>query len=156
MKQLSLQTLYHCSMSTYGILPYRSIERFLRFGAFYLCLVSSCLLAQPGQLDFRHYTVDHGLPSSEVYTVFEDKDGFLWFGTDNGVARFDGYEFTIFDADDGLADPVVFTILEDAEGKLWVSTYSGRVYYFEDEVSKEFYIICSYMNFLLFVRILVT
>jgi len=96
------------------------------------CWVGSCISAQPARLDFRHYTIDEGLPSSEVYTTFEDRDGFIWFGTDNGVARFDGYEFTVFDADDGLEDPVVFTIMEDPGGKLWVSTYSGRIYYFAE------------------------
>ena len=89
-------------------------------------------MAQPGQLDFRHYTVDDGLPSSEVYTTFQDKEGFIWIGTDNGVARFDGYEFVVYDKDDGLDDMVVFTFHEDVNGRLWASTYSGMVFYFDN------------------------
>jgi len=119
-------------MSTYGILNFRNIERLLWYGTFYFCSVGSYLIAQPAQLDFRHYSVNDGVPSSEVYTVFEDKEGFLWLGTDNGVARFDGYEFTVFDQDDGLEDTVVFTFRQGPNGKLWASTYSGRFFFFED------------------------
>ncbi len=118
-------------MMTCGLFQDGCFGRFFLLVIFVSCWAGSCLLAQPGQLDFRHYTVADGLPSSEVYTVLEDRDGFLWFGTDNGVARFDGYEFTVFGADDGLADMVVFTIIEDGDGKLWFSTYSGRIFYFE-------------------------
>jgi len=119
-------------MSTNRILHFRQVERFLRLGTFYLCLVGPCLLAQPGQLDFRHYTIDDGLPSSEVYTTFQDKDGYIWIGTDNGVARFDGYEFVVYDKDDGLEDMVVFNFHEDMNGVLWASTYSGKVFFFEN------------------------
>ena len=97
-----------------------------------LCWAGACILAQPAQLDFRHYTVDDGLPSSEVYSTFQDREGFIWIGTDNGVARFDGYEFVIFDKDDGLEDMVVFSFQEDSNGLLWASTYSGMVFYFEN------------------------
>ena len=95
------------------------------------CWAGLCLHAQPAQLDFRQYDTDDGLPSSETYLIVEDRSGYIWIGTDNGVARFDGYEFEVFDADDGLEDSVVFGIVEDADGRIWVSTYSGKVYFFE-------------------------
>ncbi|WP_273445746.1 histidine kinase [Neolewinella agarilytica] len=94
-------------------------------------LLCSGLVAQDVQLDFRHFTTDDGLPSSEVYTVLEDQEGYIWVGTDNGVARFDGYEFEVFDSDDGLEDVVVFYLHLDTIGTVWAGTYSGRVYYFE-------------------------
>jgi len=89
-------------------------------------------MAQPAQLFFRQYNTNDGLPSSETYTLFEDRAGYMWVGTDNGIARFDGYEFEVFDADDGLEDVVVFAIQEDDRGVIWISTFSGRVYYYED------------------------
>ena len=42
---------------------------------------------------FRHYTTDDGLASPEVYHVLQDKKGYIWIATDNGVSRFDGYDF---------------------------------------------------------------
>jgi len=71
------------------------------------------------------------LPSSETYTIIEDRSGYIWIGTDNGVARFDGYEFEVFDADDGLEDMVVFGIVEDDKGRIWISTHSGKIYFFK-------------------------
>jgi len=119
-------------MMTYGTYHSGCFGRVFFLAIVFSCWPVLCLLAQPGQLDFRHYTIDDGLPSSEVYVAFEDKDGFMWLGTDNGIARFDGYEFTTFDADEGLEDVVVFNIIEDDGGRLWLSTYSGRFFYFED------------------------
>jgi len=90
-------------------------------------------LAQPAQLDFRHFDTDDGLPSSEIYAAIQDAEGYIWLGTDNGLARFDGYEFVVYDVDDGLEDAVVFSILIDNEDRLWASTLSGRVFYLEDD-----------------------
>lgn len=79
-----------------------------------------------------NYSISEGLPSSEVYDVFEDRDGFLWFGTDNGVVRFDGFELQKFNIDKGLTDPVVFGFFQDKKGRIWFRTFSGRLCYFED------------------------
>ncbi|MFK8161785.1 MAG: histidine kinase [Lewinella sp.] len=99
---------------------------------FFSCWVGGVLCAQSTQLHFRHFTTNDGLPSSETYTVIEDETGYMWFGTDNGVARFDGYGFEVFDTNDGLDDVVVFTLLADDIGRIWAGTYSGDVYYFEN------------------------
>ncbi|MEM7572446.1 MAG: histidine kinase [Bacteroidota bacterium] len=89
------------------------------------------LYAQSFQPHFINYTTEDGLPSSEVYCSFQDSLGYIWLGTDNGVARFNGYEFTVYDSDDGLEDVVVFTIREDGVGRIWVSTYSGKLYFWD-------------------------
>lgn len=81
---------------------------------------------------YRHYTVDDGLPSSEVYDVHQDQEGFIWVATDRGVCRFDGYAFEKFDTRSGLSDNTVFIIEEDDKGRLWFGSYSGRLTYYED------------------------
>lgn len=90
------------------------------------------LKAQNLQPHFRQFTTEDGLPSSEIYFIFQDQDCFLWFGTDNGIARYDGYEFQVFDSNNGLEDVVIFSMRESPSGEKWVSTYSGRVYQFTD------------------------
>jgi signal transduction histidine kinase len=82
--------------------------------------------------------LDEGLLSSEVYEIFQDSRGFIWFGTDNGVSQFDGYKFVNFQAGKGLTDPVVFGISEDARKRIWFRTFSGNVSYFENEIVKDF------------------
>lgn len=80
-----------------------------------------------------HFSVSEGLPSSEVYEVYQDKKGFIWFATDNGVARYDGREFQVFHVKDGLTDPVVFGFFEDDADRIWFRTFSGRLCYFDGD-----------------------
>jgi signal transduction histidine kinase/ligand-binding sensor domain-containing protein len=79
-----------------------------------------------------NYSIPEGLPSSEVYEVFEDRNGFIWFATDHGIVRFDGQRMQIFQMKDGLSDPVVFGFQEDNKGRIWFRTFSGRLSYFEN------------------------
>ncbi len=90
------------------------------------------LSGQESEPYFRHYTTENGLPSSEVYSILEDKKGNVWFGTDRGVARFDGYEFKTFTYLDGLTDNTVFNLQEDKFGRIWMLSFSCRLYYYEN------------------------
>lgn len=77
-------------------------------------------------------TTDTGLPSNETYEAFQDRNGFIWFATDNGIVKYDGSEMQVFTSRDGLSDPVVFNFQEDDAGKIWLRTYSGRLSYIQD------------------------
>jgi signal transduction histidine kinase/ligand-binding sensor domain-containing protein len=81
---------------------------------------------------FVHYSVDEGLNSSTVYCVEQDRKGFLWFGTDGGVSRFDGKTFEQFTMADGLSDNEVFRIFEDHTGRIWFFTFNGYISYYEN------------------------
>ena len=84
---------------------------------------------------FRHYTTDDGLPSSEVYYIIQDKKGYIWFATDMGVSRFDGYNFENFDIQKGLPSNTIFEIYEDYKGRIWFSSFSGELsYYYNDTI----------------------
>ncbi|HYG14256.1 MAG TPA: two-component regulator propeller domain-containing protein, partial [Bacteroidia bacterium] len=76
----------------------------------------------------RQFTPDNGLASSEVYDVHQDKLGYIWFATDRGLCRFDGYSFETFTVKHGLGDNVVFSITEDPKGILWLTTFSAGVF----------------------------
>jgi ligand-binding sensor domain-containing protein len=98
-----------------------------------ILLLSTYLTAQNNAYSWRNYTTNDGLPSPEVYTVIQDSKGYLWFGTDNGVSRFDGYSFQNFGAKEGLADNVINNIQEDEAGRIWFGSLWGKLYYFEKE-----------------------
>lgn len=85
-------------------------------------MASAAAHAQPA---FDALTRADGLPSDYVQAVYQDRFGFLWFGTDAGLARYDGRRVVPFTADDGLPDPFVYAVGEDAEGALWVGTFRG-------------------------------
>jgi len=83
---------------------------------------------------FKHYGVEDGLPSSEVYSAFQDSKGYMWFATDAGVCRFNGYVFENFDVSDGLTDNTVFLITEDFKGRVWFGTFNYQLSYFQNGV----------------------
>lgn len=112
------------------------ISKIIRPAPWFLCLlllfifISQATFAQTPS--FIHYSIPEGLPSSEVYDVYQDKKGFAWFATDNGVVRYDGNQMETFQVSEGLTDPVVFEIMEDPKGRIWFRTFSGRVCYYEN------------------------
>lgn len=99
------------------------------------CTLAAILNGSAQQPSFPvwQYTPDDGLPSSEVYFIHQDKKGYMWFATDRGVARFDGYEFRNYGMDEGLKDLVVFQIEESSTGALWLNTLSNQIFILEND-----------------------
>lgn len=104
-----------------------------------ICFILLLTLEVNGQsFTIYNYSVPEGLPSSEVYEVYQDRKGFLWFATDNGIVRFDGHEMRTYHTKDGLTDPVVFSFFEDHKGRVWFRTFSGILSYFENDSIKKY------------------
>ena len=97
------------------------------FPSVLLQLYCAFLFTQP--LQFDRFSIQDGLSESMVRCIEQDGQGFLWFGTADGLNRFDGYEFVVFkhDPDDpaSLCDNNVWKVLFDKQGKLWVGTSAG-------------------------------
>lgn len=78
---------------------------------------------------FDHLTVEDGLSQSSVTCIFQDRRGFMWFGTQDGLNRYDGYNFKIFKNNPSdstsLTDNFIFSIYEDHSGVLYIETQSG-------------------------------
>jgi ligand-binding sensor domain-containing protein/signal transduction histidine kinase len=72
---------------------------------------------------------DSGLPGNAVIAIRQTHDGYLWLGTLNGLARFDGVDFTVFDDSNtpGLTDNYIFKLFEDSRTNLWIGTGYGGV-----------------------------
>jgi len=87
---------------------------------------------------FRHYTTNDGLASSQVYQILQDSKGFLWFATDRGVSRYDGYTFERFDSGDGLVGNVIFRMTEDHLGRVWFCDFNRRLSYFDHGVFRPY------------------
>lgn len=81
---------------------------------------------------YHHYTTEQGLPSSEVYDVMQTQDGFMWFCTDFGVVRFNGFEFTTFTENDGLAESSILRMQPDQFGRLWFFGFEGTLSYYHN------------------------
>jgi streptogramin lyase len=83
---------------------------------------------------YRNYTTKDGLPSLEVYNVMQDSKGYMWFSTEKGVCRYDGYEFKTFTTNEGLADNMVFESKEDYKGRIWFRSTNKVCYYYHDSI----------------------
>ena len=81
---------------------------------------------------FQHYSVEQGLPSSEIYAQVQDDDGYMWFATSKGVSRFDGYEFVNYTIKDGLPTNSVIDMYKDYTGRIWFCTYDGSLSFYEN------------------------
>jgi ligand-binding sensor domain-containing protein len=73
------------------------------------------------------YATTDGLPSNNVYSVFQDDEKFLWFTTDAGVVKFDSHSFTLYNTDNGLSDNEVFKMRTDSKGRTWFLTLNGKI-----------------------------
>jgi ligand-binding sensor domain-containing protein len=75
---------------------------------------------------FENLSLDQGLSQSTVFTIFQDSEGFMWFGTENGLNRYDGYGFKRYERNphspDALHDDFIWAAADDSEGNLWFGT----------------------------------
>ncbi len=84
---------------------------------------------------FKHISREQGLSQSRVSCIVQDNKGFMWFGTANGLNKYDGYEFTVYrnDPEDpySLSDNDIQTLYNDQAGRLWIGTYGGGLNRYE-------------------------
>jgi signal transduction histidine kinase/ligand-binding sensor domain-containing protein len=82
-----------------------------------------------GYMRFNQLSTAEGLSNQTVLTILQDRQGFLWFGTEEGLNQYDGYTFTIYQSDpndpESLSDSYITATVEDPDGSLWVGTYYG-------------------------------
>ncbi len=112
----------------------KSTERnvILLFILLFVGLNSKISVAQtPRDINFNHITNDQGLSQSTVNDILQDSEGFMWFATQDGLNRYNGYEITIYknDPDDphSLSLNEVQSLYEDRDGNLWIGTLGGGV-----------------------------
>ncbi|MCG9793080.1 hybrid sensor histidine kinase/response regulator transcription factor [Flavobacterium algicola] len=102
---------------------------FRNYIIYLLCLVSNLATGQFNNLKFENLDTFNGLSSSTCVEIFQDKEGFLWFGTIDGLNKYNGYEFEIFRSvlkdSKSLSNNRINVIEEDNEGNLWVGTNNG-------------------------------
>ncbi len=94
-----------------------------------ILLIPAALQALPKSMRFRHLSTEEGLSQASAHAIFQDSRGFMWFGTQDGLNRWDGYAFTLYKHDPqvptSLAHNWVWAICEDGGGNLWIGTDGG-------------------------------
>ncbi len=102
-------------------------------GIILLVLIWSAVSGQ--HRSFEHLTVEDGLANNSVRALYQDKEGYLWFGTLDGLSRYDGKQFRTFAFVPGdstsISNNKIRDIFQDSAGYLWVSTYNDHVHRFD-------------------------
>jgi ligand-binding sensor domain-containing protein len=99
-----------------------------RRGNFWLASIGSGVYYYDGKT-FENFTTKEGLANNRVTSIYEDKKGDIWFGTEGGVSRYDGKTFQNFTTNEGLTDNDINTIIEDSTGKFWFGTRGDICFY---------------------------
>ena len=109
----------------------------------YLRLVVFCILvlslvnssAQKTSIRFEHIGKEEGIFQNMVTSILKDRYGFMWFGTDDGLNKFDGYKTVLYRNDSknpkSLSANIVNNIFEDSKGNLWIGTDGGGLNLYE-------------------------
>ncbi len=84
----------------------------------------------PNDIRFDHLSTEDGLSQDTVFSILQDRKGFMWFGAQDGLNRYDGYEFRQYKNnpkdENSLSGNFISALYEDASGFLWISTrYNG-------------------------------
>lgn len=92
------------------------------------------------QVRFDHLSLEEGLPQSVVQCILQDRHGFMWFGTQDGLIRYDGYEFKVYRYDPGdphsLSNSLIQALYEDRQGAIWVGTSGGGLDRFDRQTER--------------------
>lgn len=115
---------------------------------------------QENHLVFGRMDVETGLSSNTVFAIVQDNTGFLWFGTDDGLNRFDGYNFKVFrnnpDDSNSISSNTIWSLMTDRSGNIWIGTKTGELnrynprtekfvsWKIKSDLAKENSITCSY------------
>lgn len=98
---------------------------------------SSDACSTENDLKFERISIDQGLSQSTVFCILQDQTGFMWFGTQDGLNRYDGYEFRIFRHDPAdstsPSDNRIWSMCEDRSGNLWIGALGGGLNKFDRE-----------------------
>lgn len=103
----------------------------------FLLLLISPSFAQITNVQFRHLTTAQGLSQNNVTCILKDRRGFMWFGTQDGLNKYDGYKFTTYRNDPqnvrSISYNYIHTIFEDRQGRIWIGTEGGGMSLFDSK-----------------------
>lgn len=110
-----------------------NLKYFLKFTLIIFLFLSTKIYAQ--EINFKHLSGDDGLSQNFVSCILQDSKGFMWFGTKDGLNRYDGYGFTVYQHNPfdttTISDNFITTLFEDSRGNIWVGTLNGSLNCFE-------------------------
>ena len=114
------------------------IDKLVLHGGILVFACMSVCSSQPSAIRFDHLTVDDGLPANYVSAIVQDRKGYMWFSTSNGLVKYDGYSFTTYSHDvfdsNSISGNQSVTFYQDRFGEFWISFLEGVLDRFDPNV----------------------
>lgn len=105
--------------------------RYIKVLIFLILLLGLPSFAQTKDIKFKHLSSDDGLSQNFVSCILQDQKGFMWFGTKDGLNRYDGYTFVVYQHDPfdttTISTNYITALYEDSRGYIWVGTLKRRI-----------------------------
>jgi len=121
-------------------------KTYCSFLFFFILGIFNLIFPQTNQLNFTHIFSEQGLSQNTVHSILQDKRGFMWFATEDGLDRYDGYNFKVYKNNPqdptSISDNFIWSIYQDKNGVLWIGTNNGGLCKY-DELTDSF---ISYKN----------
>lgn len=105
----------------------------------FIPVIAIIVFSTPGTAqtpNYIHFTPELGLPSRQVYSTMRDSVGYVWVCTNRGLAKFDGYSFSVFNLEHNLPSLDIWGTFQDEEGKIWLSTFNEVIYFKDGQFHK--------------------
>lgn len=122
------------------------IKRFVRISVPLLLLLFAASISladiqdRDDYIKFERLSIGQGLPQSTIFCILQDTRGFMWFGTQHGLSRYDGHTFKFYDYNPknhySLSQNMVISLYEDGSGMIWVGTWGGGINRFDWKTGK--------------------
>jgi len=110
-------------------------SRFKSFVVVFFILTSILLKSNSQEINFKHININDGLSQNAVFAIMKDSRGFMWFGTKDGLNKYDWYYFLIYQHNPfdstTLSANYISSLFEDSRGLIWVGTYNGGLNVFD-------------------------
>lgn len=105
--------------------------------SFFVLMIFLLASSYAQEINFGHLTSDDGLSQNFISCIIQDQKGFMWFGTKDGLNRYDGHNFVVYQHDPfdttTITDNFITSLFEDSRGYIWVGTLNGGLNIFERE-----------------------
>ncbi|MBN2519065.1 MAG: response regulator [Bacteroidales bacterium] len=108
------------------------------------------IYSQEHKIWFKHLTTKEGLSQNTVDCILRDKQGFIWFGTWNGLNKYDGYDFTLYQNNpsdsNSISNNFIYSLCEDNYNRIWIGTGGGGINILDKEKDIFYHIIYDSLN----------
>src|SRR5437868_6956589 len=99
--------------------------------AVFLLVMPAIAFTQNHNIQFDHLDINSGLSQNHIMCILQDSKGFMWFGTRDGLNKYDGYKFTVYKNNpkdsNSISNNFITGIVEDPKGMIWVATRGGGI-----------------------------